>query len=312
MAEKIVIALGGNALGKTHTEQLEKVKHAAVPLTDLIERGYEIVISHGNGPQVGMIDLAFATACEIDEKIPHMPLPECTAMSQGYIGFHLQGAIMQEMRRRRMPWHVATVITRIEVDRHDSAFSNPTKPIGPYYKKEDAEKLMKEYPDLFYADDAGRGYRRMVASPKPVDIVEKEAILSLLEQEFVVIACGGGGIPVIREADGELHGADAVIDKDFAAAKLAQLTDASTLIILTAVERVALNFGKPEQKEISQMTVEEAEKYCLEGHFAPGSMLPKVEAAIAFAKSKKGRRAIIASLEKAALALDGKSGTIIG
>ena len=312
MAEKIVIALGGNALGKTHTEQLEKVKHAAVPLTDLIERGYEIVISHGNGPQVGMIDLAFATACEIDEKIPHMPLPECTAMSQGYIGFHLQGAIMQEMRRRRMPWHVATVITRIEVDRHDSAFSNPTKPIGPYYKKGDAEKLMKEYPDLFYADDAGRGYRRMVASPKPVDIVEKEAILSLLEQEFVVIACGGGGIPVIREADGELHGADAVIDKDFAAAKLAQLTDASTLIILTAVERVALNFGKPEQKEISQMTVEEAEKYCLEGHFAPGSMLPKVEAAIAFAKSKKGRRAIIASLEKAALALDGKSGTIIG
>ncbi len=311
MAEKIVIALGGNALGKTHTEQLEKVKHAAVPLTDLIERGYEIVISHGNGPQVGMIDLAFATACEIDEKIPHMPLPECTAMSQGYIGFHLQGAILQEMRRRRMPWHVATVITRIEVDRHDSAFSNPTKPIGPYYKKEDAEKLMKEYPDLFYADDAGRGYRRMVASPKPVDIVEKEAILSLLEQEFVVIACGGGGIPVIREADGELHGADAVIDKDFAAAKLAQLTDASTLIILTAVERVALNFGKPEQKEISQMTAKEAEKYCLEGHFAPGSMLPKVEAAIAFAKSKKGRRAIIASLEKAALALDGKSGTII-
>ncbi|MEE0967749.1 MAG: carbamate kinase [Clostridia bacterium] len=311
MSERIVIALGGNALGKTPSEQLLKVKHAARPLCDLIEGGYEIVISHGNGPQVGMIDLAFATACEIDEKIPHMPLAECTAMSQGYIGYHLQGAILSEMRSRGMPWHAATVITRIEVDRHDPAFKNPTKPIGPYYSKEDADKLMHEYKDLYYAEDSGRGYRRMVASPEPIDIVEKEAILDLLKNEFVVIACGGGGIPVIREADGTLCGSDAVIDKDFAAARLGELTGADTLIILTAVERVALNYGKENEKQISEMTVDEAEKYCSEGHFAPGSMLPKVNAAIDFVKSKKGRRAIIASLENAALALSGESGTTI-
>lgn len=311
MAERIVIALGGNALGKTPDDQLKKAAHAACPLADLIERGYEIVINHGNGPQVGMIDLAFATATEIDPKIPHMPLPECTAMSQGYIGYHLQKAVLGEIRRRGMPWHVATVLTQIKVDKNDSAFAHPTKPIGPYYSKEDAEKLMADYPNLFYADDAGRGYRRMVASPSPVDIVEKESILSLLENEFVVIACGGGGIPVTAEENSDFCGVDAVIDKDFAAAKLAELVGADILFILTAVSRVALNYGKPDMSEIESMSVKEAEEYCKQGHFAPGSMLPKIEAAISFAKSKKGRRAIIASLEEAALALDGKSGTVI-
>ncbi len=311
MAERIVIALGGNALGKTPSEQIAKAEHAALPLTDLIEGGYEIIITHGNGPQVGMIDLSFATACEIDEKVPHMPLPECTAMSQGYIGYHLQGAVLSEMRRRGMPWHVATVVTRIEVSREDTAFKNPTKPIGPYYSKEDAEKLMAEYSDLYYAEDAGRGYRRMVASPEPVDIIEKEAILSLLEKEFVVIACGGGGVPVVRKADGTFEGAAAVIDKDFAAARLGELTEADTLIILTAVDRVCLNYGKENQTELVKISIDEAEKYCAEGHFAPGSMLPKIQAALDFVRSKPGRRAIIASLEKAALALRGDSGTMI-
>ena len=311
MPKRIVIALGGNALGSNPENQIERAERAAVSLVDLIEDDAEIVITHGNGPQVGMIDLAFATACEIDKKIPHMPLPECTAMSQGYIGYHLQNAILREMRKRGMPWHAATLTTQIEVDENDPAFKNPTKPIGPYYSENEAKKLMQDYPHLTYAEDAGRGYRLMVASPKPKDIIEKEALLTLLENEFVVIACGGGGIPVIRKNEDVIKGANAVIDKDFAASFMAELVDAESLFILTAVERVALNFGKPDMREISEMTVAEAEKYCAEGHFAPGSMLPKVEAAISFAKSKKGRHAVIASLEKASLALRGESGTVI-
>lgn len=311
MSKRIVIALGGNALGNDPAEQIERAERAAVSLVDLIEEDSEIVITHGNGPQVGMIDLAFATARESDEKIPHMPLPECTAMSQGYIGYHLQNAVLREMRKRGMPWHAATLTTQIEVDPNDPAFRKPTKPIGPYYSEEEAKELMRNYPHLFYANDAGRGYRLTVASPRPKDIIEKEALLTLLDNEFVVIACGGGGIPVIRRNEDTLEGANAVIDKDFAASFLAELVDAESLFILTAVERVALNFGKPDMKEISEMTVAEAEKYCSEGHFAPGSMLPKVEAAISFAKSKKGRRAVIASLEKASLALKGESGTLI-
>lgn len=311
MASRIVIALGGNALGNTPEEQQNKIDSVAESLVGLIAQGYEIIVSHGNGPQVGMINLAFAESSENNSKIPYMPMPECTAMSQGYIGYHLQKGILKELRRRGMPWHVSTMITQIEVDPKDEAFNKPTKPIGAYYTKEQAEELMAQNPGQLYAEDAGRGYRRMVASPKPVDIVEKDSILNLLDNEFIVIACGGGGIPVIKKGEGIYEGIDAVIDKDFASSKLADLIDAEYFFILTAVDKVSINWGKPDQKDLSHMTIEEAEKYCNEGHFAPGSMLPKVMAAINFAKGKKGRKAVIASLEKAPLAIQGLSGTEI-
>lgn len=311
MASRIVIALGGNALGNTPEEQQQKIDSVAESLVGLIAQGYEIIVSHGNGPQVGTINLAFSEGSERNEKIPFMPMPECTAMSQGYIGYHLQKGILKELRRRNMPWHVATMITQIEVDKNDPAFKNPTKPIGAYYTKEQAEALMREYPEKVYKEDAGRGYRQMVASPKPIDIVEKDSILNLLDNEFIVIACGGGGIPVIKKGDGIYEGIDAVIDKDFASSKLAEEIDAEYFFILTAVENVAINWGTPEQKSLDKITVSEALKYCDEGHFAPGSMLPKVLAAISFAQSKKGRKAVIASLEKAPLAIQGLSGTEI-
>lgn len=311
MASRIVIALGGNALGNTPGEQQQKIDSVAESLVGLIAQGYEIIVSHGNGPQVGMINLAFAEGSGQNSKIPYMPMPECTAMSQGYIGYHLQKGILKELRRRGMPWHVSTMVTQMEVDPKDEAFKKPTKPIGAYYTKEQAEELMKQSPGQVYAEDAGRGYRRMVPSPKPKDIVEKDSILNLLDNEFIVIACGGGGIPVVKKGDGIYEGIDAVIDKDFASAKLADLIDAEYFFILTAVDRVSINWGKPNQLDIERMTVEEAEKYCKEGHFAPGSMLPKVLAAVDFAKGKKGRKAVIASLEKAPLAIQGLSGTEI-
>lgn len=311
MVPRIVIALGGNALGNTAEEQQKRIDEAAPSLVGLIAQGYEIIVSHGNGPQVGMINLAFSEAAEQSDKVPMMPLPECTAMSQGYIGYHLQKGIQKELREEGMPWHVATMVTQMVVDADDPAFRNPVKPIGPYYSEEQAKKLMEENPGSTYAEDAGRGWRQMVPSPVPKDIVEKDSILNLLDNEFVVIACGGGGIPVIKKDEGYYEGVPAVIDKDFASAALAELVDAEYLFILTAVDRVAINWGRPDQKELDKMTVAEAEAYCREGHFAPGSMLPKVEAAIHFAKSKPGRKAVIASLENAPLAIQGKSGTEI-
>lgn len=311
MASRIVIALGGNALGNTPSEQQSKIDGAAESLVGLIAQGYEIVVSHGNGPQVGTISLAFDTAAEESDKIPAMPLPECTAMSQGYIGYHLQKGILKELRRRKMPWHVSTMVTQMEVDPADPAFHSPTKPIGAYYTKEQAEALMRENPNSVYKEDAGRGYRKVVPSPKPVDIVEKDSILNLLDNEFIVIACGGGGIPVIKRGEGIYEGVDAVIDKDFASAKLADLIDAEYLFILTAVDKVAINWGKPDEQKLDKMTVGEALAFCEAGHFAPGSMLPKVLAAVEFAKAKPGRKAVIASLEEAPLAIQGKSGTEI-
>lgn len=308
---RIVIALGGNALGNTPEEQLKRIDEAAPSLIGLIKQGHEIIVSHGNGPQVGMIKLGLDTAADINEKIARFPLPECTALSQGYIGYHLQNGILRQLRIEGMPWHVATVITQMEVDPQDPAFKNPTKPIGAFYTEEEAKKLMAENPGMVFKEDAGRGWRQMVASPKPIDIVEKDSILNLLDHEFIVIACGGGGIPVIKDADGDYEGVPAVIDKDFASAKLAELVDADYLFILTAVDRVCINFGKPNQEELKEITVEKARALSAEGHFAPGSMLPKVEAAIKFAESKKGRRAVIASLEKAPLAMKGESGTVI-
>ncbi|ONI43831.1 carbamate kinase [Candidatus Epulonipiscium fishelsonii] len=308
---KIVIALGGNALGKNPTEQQDMIEKGVPSIVSLIKQGHEVVISHGNGPQVGMIKLAFDTANEINKKVAKFELQECTAMSQGYIGYHLQKGLKKELTKQGLNLNVTGIITQIEVDKNDDAFKNPTKPIGSFYSKEDADKLAKENPTLIFKEDSGRGYRQMVASPKPINIVEKEAIVELVKNKFVVVACGGGGIPVVKNQQGDYEGIPAVIDKDFASAKLAELIDADYLFILTAVDRVAINFGKENQELLKNITVDEANKYAAEGHFAPGSMLPKVQAAIQFVQSKPERRAVIASLEKAPLAMEGKSGTTI-
>lgn len=305
--KKIVIALGGNALGSTPAEQLELVRQTAKPIVDLIQEGNQVVIAHGNGPQVGMINLGMSTAAEAGAIKSDMPFPECGAMSQGYIGYHLQNSIGNELAARGLEKDVATVVTQVLVDEKDPAFQKPTKPIGAFYDKETADRIAAEK-GYTMVEDAGRGYRQVVPSPKPIDVVEKEMIRTLIEAGHVVIAAGGGGIPVIRK-DGRLVGTPAVIDKDFASAKLAELLGADMLVILTAVDRVAIHWGKPEQKALGEMTVAEAERYCAEGHFAPGSMLPKVQAAMSFAEA--GGTAIIASLENAAAALRGESGTHI-
>ena len=304
---KIVIALGGNALGNTPEEQLKLITGTATSIVDLIEQGNDVVIAHGNGPQVGTINLGMSTAAEAGAIKAAMPFPECGAMSQGYIGYHLQNGIHNEMQKRGINKCVATVVTQVLVDEKDPAFQKPSKPIGAFYTKEQAEKIHEEK-GYTMVEDAGRGYRQVVPSPKPVDVIEKEAVKTLISAGHVVITVGGGGIPVI-EKDGKLVGTPAVIDKDFASAKLAELIDADMLIILTAVDRVAINWGKPDQKSLEHMTVAEAEQYCKEGHFAPGSMLPKVQAAISFAKS--GHKTIIASLENAKDAIVGKSGTAV-
>jgi len=305
---RIVVALGGNALGKTPEEQLKLVKETAKPIVDLIQKGNEVIIAHGNGPQVGMINLAMEVSSKSEAKTPEMPFPECGAMSQGYIGYHLQNAIREELLNREMKTPVATIVTQVIVDKDDTAFKNPTKPIGAFYSEEEAKAL--EVKGYVMKEDAGRGYRRVVPSPLPIDVAEKETVRTLVENGHIVITVGGGGIPVVQSGN-SLIGVPAVIDKDFASEKIAEILDADYLFILTAVDRVAINFGKPEQKELGTMTVKEAHKYIEEGHFAPGSMLPKVEAAIKFADSKEGRKAVIASLERASEALNGQSGTII-
>ena len=310
MSKKIVIALGGNAFGDTPKEQLEAVKKTAGPIVDLIEEGNQVILTHGNGPQVGMINTALGKAAEIDDKIPDIDFPECGAMSQGYIGFHLQSAVREELRNRNMGKSVASIITQVIVDKNDKAFENPTKPVGIFYTKEEAEKIEKEK-GYIMAEDSGRGYRRVVASPKPVDIVQKKTIKTLIDNSQIVITVGGGGIPVkYVEGKGTL-GEFAVIDKDFASAKLAELIDADYLIILTAVEKIAINYGKENEQWLDKLSIDDAKKYIKEGHFAPGSMLPKVEAALGFAASKQGRRALVTSLEKAKDGIAGLTGTVI-
>lgn len=307
MGKRIVIALGGNALGNTPYEQLALVTETAKPIVDLIEQGNEVIIAHGNGPQVGMINLGMATAAEAGAIKSDMPFPECGAMSQGYIGYHLQNAIGNELAARGMHKDVATVVTQVLVDENDPAFQNPTKPVGAFYDKETADRIAKEK-GYTMVEDAGRGYRQVVPSPKPIDVIEKNTVNALIKDGCVVITVGGGGIPVVRR-DGKLYGTPAVIDKDFASAKLAELVHADALVILTAVDRVCINWGKPNQQSLDEMSVADAEKYCGEGHFAPGSMLPKVKAAISFAKT--GGTAIIASLENAGKAVKGESGTVV-
>ena len=305
--KKIVIALGGNALGNTPAEQLALVRQTAKPIVDLIEQGNQVVIAHGNGPQVGMINLGMSTAAEAGAIKADMPFPECGTMSQGYIGYHLQNSIANELAARGIQKSVGTLVTQVLVDEADPAFQKPSKPVGAFYDKATADKIAAER-GYTMVEDAGRGWRQVVPSPKPVDVVEKDMVNTLVDSGYVVITVGGGGIPVVKK-DGRLVGTPAVIDKDFASAKLAELIGADMLVILTAVDRVAINWGKPDQKALAEMTVAEAEKYCGEGHFAPGSMLPKVQAAMSFAKA--GGTAVIASLENAAAALRGESGTRI-
>ena len=310
MAERIVVALGGNALGNTPEEQLELVRHTAKTIVDLSEAGYEVIVGHGNGPQVGMINLAMEFSSTKGGNTPYMPFPECGAMSQGYIGYHLQQAIQRELKARNIQKECASVITQVVVDADDPGFKNPTKPVGSFYSKEEADKIAKEKGFIF-VEDSGRGYRRVVPSPIPKRIVELKVVEQLVKNGDIVITVGGGGIPVIETEDG-LQGVAAVIDKDRSSALLAQDIGADKLIILTAVDRVCINFNKPDQKELPKMTLSEAEKYIEEKQFAPGSMLPKVQSCMEFVKNNThGGQALITSLQKAAQALKGETGTVI-
>jgi len=299
---KIVVALGGNALGNTPDEQVLAVEVTAKALQPLIQEGHQIVICHGNGPQVGMINVAFEDGFKVEET-PPMPLAECTAMSQGYIGYHLQNAISKLTNRK-----VSTIITRCLVDSADPGFQNPTKPIGSFYSEEDAKQFEKETGFMF-VEDSGRGWRRIVASPKPQIILEIETILKLLEQNEIVVAGGGGGIPVFKRGD-DYERAEAVIDKDFCAELIAEKIEADYFFILTAVPKVAINFGKDNQEWLSKISSDQAEEYISQNQFAPGSMLPKVQAAIKFARFGKGN-SVITSLENAHAAFNGDSGTVI-
>ena len=309
MGKKIVIALGGNALGNNLPEQMVAVKTTAKAIVDLVEDGNEVVVVHGNGPQVGVINNAMGEFASEHKEDP-TPLSVCVAMSQAYIGYDIQNALREEfLNRGGMVPPVVTVVTQVRVDKDDPAFQNPTKPIGRFMTKEEAEAEAQKR-GWNIKEDAGRGYRRVVASPKPKEIVELSAIKAMSDAGELVICCGGGGIPVVSEGK-HLAGAAAVIDKDFAAALLAESLEADMLIILTAVEKVAIRYGKPDQEWLTDLSVEEAQKYADQGEFAPGSMLPKVQAAIQFASAKKGNEAMITLLEKAREALQGKTGTKI-
>ena len=311
MGKRIVIALGGNALGNNLPEQMIAVKQTARAIVDLIQEGHQVIIAHGNGPQVGMIQKAMAelTRSDPNKYIP-CPLSVCVAMSQGYIGYDLQNALREELLDRGISKGVATVLTQVEVDPADPAFAHPTKPIGAFMTREEADKMVAER-GYDVIEDAGRGWRRVVASPQPVSIIEIESIRDMVNAGLVVVACGGGGIPVYKTEGHHLKGAAAVIDKDFASCVLAQQVEADTLIILTAVEKVAVNFGRPDQKWLDELTPELARQYIAEGQFAPGSMLPKVEAAVKFAESAPGRSALITLLEKAKDGIHGRTGTAI-
>ncbi|MGH4117790.1 carbamate kinase [Clostridium sp.] len=311
---KIVLALGGNALqsdpkDKSPKAQLKTCKQTAKSIVDLIEEGHRVSIVHGNGPQVGQIVAAIEDAQKVDDGNVLFPFDVCGAFSQGYIGYHLQNAIGEELRNRSIDKTVGTIVTQVVVDKDDEGFQNPTKPIGSFYTKLEAEKLEKEH-GYIMKEDAGRGYRRVVASPKPIDVIEKDLIKELVDMGNIIISCGGGGIPVIREG-GTYKGVAAVIDKDFAAEKLAEILDADVLLILTGVDRVCVNYNKANQKELKQITLDELNSYISEGQFAPGSMLPKVEACKKFIMGNKDKTAIIASLSKAKQALQGMSGTKI-
>ena len=307
---KIVVALGGNALGNTLPEQAIKVKETANAIADLIEEGHDVVITHGNGPQVGIINNAMATLTKENPSQSEFPLSVCGAMSQAYIGYDLQNALREELSKRKVQRPIVSLVTEVEVDKADPAFLEPSKPIGKFMTKEEAEAYQEKtgYP---IKEDAGRGYRRVVASPKPSGIVELDAISAAIKEGVVVICCGGGGIPVVKEGMYHYKGVAAVIDKDFASELLAEELDADFLVMLTAVEKVCINFNKPDQKELNTLTPDEARALEEQGQFAKGSMLPKVQAAVKFAESKPGRRALITLLERAIDGINGETGTHI-
>ena len=302
---RYVVSLGGNALGNNSEEQKKALVKVAEAITNLIIDKNEVAIVHGNGPQVGMINLAFETSKET----PNMPFPECGAMSEGYIGYHIQNALYNSLNKKGINKTVATVVTQVLVDPEDPLFLNPSKPIGSFYTKQQAEVISKEK-GYTMKEDAGRGYRRVVPSPLPIDIIEKDAIKSLMKSGQVVICAGGGGIPVIKK-DNNLEGVAAVIDKDYASSKLADLIDADYLVILTAVDNVYINYRRDNEKKLDKVSTSELENYLNEGHFAKGSMYPKVQACINFVKSGKNKTAIIASLDNAKEAFKEKAGTII-
>ena len=302
---RYVVSLGGNALGNNGEEQKKALVKVAEAITDLIIDNNEVAIVHGNGPQVGMINLAFETSKET----PNMPFPECGAMSEGYIGYHIQNALYNSLNKKGINKTVATVVTQVLVDPEDPLFLNPSKPIGSFYSKEEANEVAKSK-GYVMKEDAGRGYRRVVPSPLPIDIIEKDAIKSLMESGQVVICAGGGGIPVIKK-DNNLEGVAAVIDKDYASSKLADLIDADYLVILTAVDNVYINYRRDNEKKLDKVSTSELENYLNEGHFAKGSMYPKVQACLNFVKSGKNKTAIIASLDNAKEAFKEKAGTII-
>ena len=310
--KKLVIALGGNALqeaGKPATAQaqLEVVEKTSEYIADIVERGDEVIVAHGNGPQVGRIVIQNEVA---SASTPAMPFDVCGAMSQGMIGYHIQQGLSKVLRHRGINKNVVTIVTQVVVDKDDPKFKPPSKPIGPFYTEEEAKAIAAEK-GYTMKEDAGRGWRRVVASPLPVEIVELDAVKTLNDAGFVVVTVGGGGIPVVRNEAGDLEGVAAVIDKDLASEKLARDMDADALVILTAVEKVSINFKKPDQKDLDRMSAAEAKQYIKEGHFAPGSMLPKIEAALNFVESKPGRIAIITSLDKAVDAIEGRAGTTI-
>ena len=302
---RYVVSLGGNALGNNAEEQKKALIKVADAIVDLIIDNNEVAIVHGNGPQVGMINLAFETSKET----PNMPFPECGAMSEGYIGYHIQNALYNALKEKKVNKTVSTVVTQVLVDPKDPLFLNPSKPIGSFYSKEEAERIAKEK-GYIMKEDAGRGYRRVVPSPLPIDIIEKSAIKALMKDGQVVICAGGGGIPVVNK-DNKLEGVAAVIDKDYASSKLADLINADYLVILTAVDNVCINFNKPDQKKLEKVTTTELSKYLEEGHFAKGSMYPKVQVCLNFVKSGDNKTAIIASLDNAKEAFKEKAGTII-
>ena len=308
--KRIVIALGGNAIQSgdaTAEAQQEAIKRTAQQLVTIMEAGYDVIITHGNGPQVGNLLLQQKAADSVTT--PAMPLDTCGAMSQGMIGYWMQNAIKEELESKGIDKHVGTVITQVEVSRDDPAFEHPTKPIGPFYTEEEAKQVMKEQ-KVSFIEDAGRGWRRVVPSPRPLHIVEHHMIEQLIDQGNVVIAVGGGGIPVINEG-GHYRGIEAVIDKDFASQKLAESIDADVFLVLTNVNQVCINFNQPDVQEIAQASTNDMNKWIANGEFAPGSMLPKIEAAIDFVESKPGRKTIITSLDSSLEALEGKAGTQI-
>ena len=310
---RIVIALGGNALQKadeaaTAENQIKNIQQTAVHLVEMIKNGHDVVLAHGNGPQVGRIVQQNDFASEIT---PAMPFDVCSAMSQGMIGYHIQQCIGNLLNKEKIDKQVASIVTQVVVDKDDPKFQSPSKPIGKFYTEEEAARIMSENPDFVFKEDANRGWRRVVASPLPNDITEIDVVRTLLDNNFVTVTVGGGGIPVVRKEDGELEGVSAVIDKDFAAELLAEKLDADVLMILTAVDHVFINYGKADQEELKSINSDQAREYISQSQFAAGSMLPKIEAAIKFADSKMGRRCIITSLENASKALNESYGTIV-